>query len=1111
MPRIFDNIEAHLSETLKEILALACRADFCVGYFNLRGWREIDAQIEKFSGLDGACCRLLVGMPVSPVDELRSALSPENEKRLDQGESVRLSKKLASSFKDQLCFGLPTRDDELGLRRLLRQLKAGKVIVKLFLRHPLHAKLYLAFRSDPINPVIGFLGSSNLTFSGLEKQGELNIDVLDRDAADKLARWFEDRWSDRFCVDITADLVKIIEESWARQNLVPPYHIYLKIAYTLSLEARTGIAEEVLPEKFEKILFPFQKEAVKIAAHHLKKRGGILIGDVVGLGKTITATAVASLFDHQWRILVICPKNLVGMWKDYAHEYAVQMEVLSITMARDLSKMRRYQLVIIDESHNLRNRDGQRYQMIRDYIAQNDARVIMLSATPYNKTYMDLANQLRLFLDENSDLGVAPEVLIRENGELFLSKLECQPRTLKAFEHSVYADDWRELMRLFLVRRTRTFIKDNYSHYDAEKDRKYLLYSSGERSYFPTRIPRTLKFSIDEKNPDDQYARLYSDKVVKPVSKLQLPRYGLGNYVEPSKNEPPTPAEEKIIENLSRAGKRLMGFCRTGLFKRLESSGNVFIQSLARHILRNYIYIHALETSQPLPIGPQDVELLDSRITDEDEDLEFGERQVDVALRTPEDFRRRSAEIYGFYRKNAENRFQWMGARHFIKELAADLEKDAQALLRILKDEGDWSPEKDEKLKILRELVSEKHPKDKILVFTQYADTARYIYENLKEAGIEKIASVTGNDDNPTAYAYRFSPHSNKKDKEIAKEDEIRVLIATDVLSEGQNLQDAHIIVNYDLPWAIIRLIQRAGRIDRIGQKHESIVCYSFLPADGVERIIRLRSRVKDRLTQNAEVVGSDEAFFEDQCSGNKLRDLYNEKAQVLEEEDDGEVDLSSEAYQIWKNAVDADPSLEEIVPNLPNVVFSSRPWEASPDMPEGVLVFVKTAQDNCALAWMGNDGKSVTESQYKILRAARCEPDTPALERAENHHELVKSGVELMISENRTAIGGALGSSRGIRFKTYEKLKLYLDDVDNELFATDELRKALQQIYDSPLTEKARNILGQHLKQRSSNQALAEVIQALYEENELCGEVHESSGKDVRLICSLGLQRKKT
>jgi hypothetical protein len=160
--------------------------------------------------------------------------------------------------------GAPSNEDEFGLRRLATQIKAKKVIVKLFLKHPLYAKLYLLFRSDPNNPITTeFLGSSNLTLAGLSHQGELNIDVLDHDACMKLSDWFKDRWNDHWCIDISDELVQIIEESWAREELLPPYHIYVKMAYHLSNEARSGLAGFQIPKDFGQRLFEFQTAAVK--------------------------------------------------------------------------------------------------------------------------------------------------------------------------------------------------------------------------------------------------------------------------------------------------------------------------------------------------------------------------------------------------------------------------------------------------------------------------------------------------------------------------------------------------------------------------------------------------------------------------------------------------------------------------------------------------------------------------------------------------------------------------------------------------------------------------------------------------------------------------------
>ncbi|MBU4414159.1 MAG: NgoFVII family restriction endonuclease, partial [Proteobacteria bacterium] len=519
MPRIFDNIEKSLLPALQETLELSDRADFCVGYFNLRGWKELDSYIETWSGGKDHCCRLLVGMQKLPQDELRQVMRLSRaDSGMDNQTAIRLKKKLAEEFRDQLMVGAPTNEDEIGLRRLAAQIKAKKVIVKLFLRHPLHAKLYLLFRPDPVNPATGYLGSSNLTFSGLSRQGELNIDVLDHDACKKLAQWFDDRWNDRWCIDISDELVQIIGESWAREEPIPPYHIYIKMAYHLSREARAGLSEFRIPREFGQRLFEFQKAAVKIAAHHINKRGGVLIGDVVGLGKTLMATAVARILEDDLGLetLIICPRNLVDMWKDYRDRYRLRARVLSIgQVISQLPDLRRFRLVLIDESHNLRNREGKRYHAIQEYINENESKVILLSATPYNKTYLDLSNQLRLFVPEDKELTIRPERLLKDMGEIeFRRKHQCYIRSLAAFEKSEYADDWRELMRLFLVRRTRSFIQDNYAETDPENGRKYLTFEDGTRSYFPVRAPKTIKFKINDKDPDDQYAKLYASDVV---------------------------------------------------------------------------------------------------------------------------------------------------------------------------------------------------------------------------------------------------------------------------------------------------------------------------------------------------------------------------------------------------------------------------------------------------------------------------------------------------------------------------------------------------------------------------------------------------------------------
>ena len=847
-------------------MQVAHRADFCVGYFNLRGWRYLDCYVEPWSGTEDNRCRLLVGMHKSPKETLSQLFSLTNDSQsIDRAQVVRLKKQLAEDFRMQLTLGTPSASDEAGLRRLANQLKAGKLVVKLFLSHALHAKLYLTYRNDIANPRTGYVGSSNLTFSGIEGNGELNVDVLDHDASQKLADWFEDRWQDPFCIDISEELVSVVEESWAREDLVSPYHIYVKMAYHLALEAREGLRRFDIPEDFEAILFPYQSAAVKIAAHHLMKRGGVLIGDVVGLGKTLMATAIARLMEELegTSTLIICPKNLERMWQSYVDAYGLRARVMPISVVqRQLADIpARFRLVLIDESHNLRNPESKRYAAIREYIRQSNSRVILLSATPYNKSYLDLSSQLSLFIDESADLGIRPDVYVRELGgdaDFNAKHSQTAIRSLAAFEKSTHADDWRELMRLFLVRRTRSFIKENYAQVDPQNNRRYLAFADGSRAYFPDRLPKAITFSMNEDNPQDQYARLYADAVVDIVNGLTLPRYGLGNYINERPKQPANFDEAQQLANLSRAGKRLMGFSRTNMFKRLESSGYAFLLTVERHVLRNYIYAYAIENDVDLPIGTQEAELLDTRNFDEDSDAvgsiqglfesedDSNEPLPDVeALWTEAAFIERAAEIYQSYRTKYCHRFKWIRPSLFTQQLKRNLLSDARKLTEVLQLAGAWDANQDVQLAALITLLTKKHPSEKVLIFSQFADTVRYLGQQLKIRGVTQVATVSGQTSDPTSLAWRFSPASNGKREAIAPEEELRVLVATDVLSEGQNLQDAHIVVNYDLPWAIIRLIQRAGRVDRIGQQAHNILVYTFLPAEGIERIIHLRERVR--------------------------------------------------------------------------------------------------------------------------------------------------------------------------------------------------------------------------------------------------------------------------
>lgn len=1130
MARIYDNIEVKFTEGLQGIISSlgVKRVDFCVGYFNLRGWNLVVDQIDKLPGDNvyendkrvKRTCRLLIGMHRPPEELIRRLYSGE-EYIPDSEDVLEAKRKIAEDFRNQLLIGLPTNADQNTLRHLTRQLKEGKVCVKLYLREPLHAKLYLAYRPDDhYNPIPAILGSSNLTYSGLTGNGELNAEFADSDSAKKLSDWFEDRWNDRFCVDITEELIKALEESWASEEDIPPYYIYLKTAYHLSEEARMGVKEFSLPPEFRKDLFDFQQTAVKIAARHLhnEKRGGAMIGDVVGLGKTITACAIAKLYENTYgsNTLIICPANLQEMWKKYRKKYDLKADIISMAAPLDPDKARYYKLIIVDESHNLRNSNGSRYQKIQALIQKQNSSVLLLTATPYNMDFRDLSNQLKLFIEEDQDLGIRPEIYIKYLGgerEFLMKHNEVFIRSIKAFEQSPFVEDWNELMKLFLVRRTRTFIKDNYAKEDPENKRRFLEFPDGTKSYFPDRIPRSIKFPTD---PTDQYSRLYSDEMISLMESLKLPRYGLIHYISEDRTTDIPKSDQLVIDNLSRAGERMMGFCKSTFFKRMDSCGYSFLLTLYHHLLRNAVFMYALDNGLNLPIGDENA-LPDDFIDDEDTNTSiFGDKsdqikvsgKVMAAKPIPTnlaDYEDMAKEHYETIKM--KNNVSWLRPTYFKRTLKQQLRKDSETIIKMIELCGVWNPNDDKKVKSLYDLLNKKHGKDKVIVFTQYSDTAMYLYAQLKQMGMKQIYYVTGDSKNPTESVDRFSPKSNGQD--IDANDQYRVLIATDVLSEGQNLQDSHVIVNYDMPWAIIRLIQRAGRVDRIGQESKEIFCYSFFPADGIEDIIRLRSRLNKRINENANVVGSDEVFFE----GNEknLMNLYNEQSGILDQEDgDSDVDLSSQALQIWQKAIKSNPRLKEIIPALSDMVYSTK--AADPDRPDGVITFCRTYNDFDILSWYDRAGNLVSQSQKKILSAMECTAKEPTLPQMPDHFDLVKKSVD-DIGDDVPSAMGVLGNRFSTRYRIVQLLENFYSQQTNIFFDVDykqQVKLAIDDIYNYQLIETTKTVLGRMLNKGDDQEEIVEAVLDFRKKGVLCRKQDVGiKNKEPKILCSMGLTKK--
>lgn len=1103
MPLILDNIELDTERELLTTLKASYRLDAAIGYFNLRGWMLLAEAVDALPKRpEGPKARVLVGIHEAPAEEMRRLARMRQPDPTDNRTAARLKGETVSEYRDQLQVGLPTEGDETALRALLRQIDSGDVQVRVHTAHRLHAKLYLCHRDDTAAPRVGYVGSSNLTVAGLREQGELNVDVVDGDSTAKLARWFEDRWNDPFTVDAMPELAETLRESWASEDQLDPYLVYLKMAYHLSREAREGLIEYGLPASMHDKLLDFQAAAVKIAARIVMQKGGAMIGDVVGLGKTLVGTAVARLLQEEqgFETLVVCPKNLVDMWDSYLHTYEVRGKVESLSMVhKTLPDARRYRLVIIDEAHNLRSDKRRDHGILQSYIADNDSRALLLTATPYNKELSDLASQLSLFIRPDADLGLRPERAIAEAGEANF-ELMCNglTSTLGAFKRSEHLADWQALMSQYLVRRTRRFVEDNYAAED-EQGRRFLEFDTGRRFYFPMRTPMPTERTLTE---DDPAYAMASDDTLDSIRDLVLPRYRLGDYLDGG-FEPSDTEERQLVDDLEHSARgNLAGFTRVTMFKRLSSSGPAFIATLRRHRLRNLVAAYALDNGLSVPIGSVDNSLWAAEADKDPEDS--GEEGAGAELFDSGDDT--AASAYDKLRAKSPKPIRWAPHGMFRDDLAADLRRDAEVITEMLNGFGTWDAARDGKIAALESLLTDRYTGSKVLIFTEAADTAHYVWEELLRRGVDAVGVVTGDSENPTALAQRFSPESNNiVTNGSTVTDELRVLVSTDVLSEGQNLQDAHIIVNYDLPWAIVKLVQRAGRVDRIGQTSPEVLIYSLMPAESVEDEINLRGRIRERLGENAQLLGSDEEFFGDPTERQTISGVYDEySAFGLRGLGIEEVDPVSMAYEVWRHASDNRPDLAQRVASLPNIVYSTKETTDDAGAP-GVLVHTQTVAGADAFAFVEPAGQARRITPQEALRLAECKPDTPSMPRLDDHHDLTAAALGGPL---RTPTGRATGALQGVRGKVWRRLHERMDSfTDNLLFTKADLEAAHDAMNERPLYDAATQRLAKAVRERSVDD-LAALVVDLHHDDRLCvpaapdGADHEPS-----IVCTMGLR----
>lgn len=696
------------------------------------------------------------------------------------------------------------------------------------------------------------------------------IQKMEAPFAEQYIQTFDNIWNNTEQLeDVTNEIIENITNAYNENS---PEFIYFMTLYHVFSEFLDDISEDELPNeatgfkqsKIWNMLYDFQKDAVLAIINKLERYNGCILADSVGLGKTFTALAVVKYYENRNKsVLVLCPKKLAENWNTYKDNYinnpiAVDRLNYDVLFHTDLSRTHgisnglnlerlnwgNYDLVVIDESHNFRNGVGthsntreNRYEKLMNKIIKSGVRtkVLMLSATPVNNRFVDLKNQLAIAYEGNQDemnkkLDTKKTIdeIFKQTQRAFntWSKLEPEERTTDALLKTLNFDFF-ELLDSVTIARSRKHIE------------KY--YDTSEIGKFPERKkPISLRPQLTDLDSAINYNQIYE-----LLLQLSLCIYTPSNYIFPSKIQKYMEQTHNKGINLTQTGRergiqRLMSI---NLLKRLESSVNSFQLTLQR--IKKLIDDTISKIDQYERYGDADLDM-----------YEASESELDIDDTNTE---------YFTVGKKVKIELSDMD----YKTWKAELIEDAETLELLTLMVADITPKHDSKLKELFKIISQKieNPINignrKLLIFTAFSDTAEYLYEHVSTYVQQKYglntAVITGsNDGETTIKGFRatlnnvltcFSPKSKGKDVLMPdSKEEIDVLIATDCISEGQNLQDCDYLVNYDIHWNPVRIIQRFGRIDRIGSRNKYIQLVNFWPDMDLDEYLNLKGRVETRM-----------------------------------------------------------------------------------------------------------------------------------------------------------------------------------------------------------------------------------------------------------------------
>lgn len=1016
IPYVIDNQTHRLADVLKALLQghAGKSLDVATAYFNIQGFRLLRHGLEQLGSF-----RLLLGDEPERGEQI--GLRPK-EPKIVRGLWGDLEKE-------------PFTEETLrAVEDLIAFLRRENVSVRVYDQGFLHAKCWLFYGDSPsagwdrFQPVAAIVGSSNFTGPGLTTNKELNLShkavLSDEEVKDDiqlalwpnrrmaipedpgdleekrlwkssvgaraiadLDEWFERQWA--ASRDFKQELINLLDASKFGQKEYTPYEIYMKALFEyfkddLGEQAPLGTRSAVE-------LAEFQEDAVKKARRILSRYDGILIGDSVGLGKTWIGKKLLEDYAYHQRLkaLVVCPASLREMWTRELGEANISVTILSqeeLGQADfDPSFCGDADVVLVDESHNFRNRTNQRYENIERLISMNGSRgreglrkkLILLTATPINNDIFDLYNQIALITRNDRTYFAAAGI-----GDLYRYFLNARRISGRSDGVALF-----NLLEEIVIRRTRPFIRKAYPNATIK----------GEKVTWPDRKLRTVRYDLEH-----TYAGIY-DQIVSGIESLRLAPYSLESYKKAGVQR------DEFEEGREQA---LVGIFKSRYLKRLESSVEAFRISIRRALqflktFESYALDNRLLNSSSfqkvLRYLEREDEEDDATPTSVAEELDANEEAKEFLSQLP---------LLDY-------------TQYDLRRLHDALQKDVEALSRIWDLIKDIRSEQDKKLLKLKELLAGELKGKKVLLFSYYKDTARYVYRELTN---EKAAAFRESLGNPLIrrmdsgasprerenHIKAFAPIANDASGIAGTDKEIDVLISTDVLSEGQNLQDCGILVNYDLHWNPMRMVQRAGRIDRIGSKHKTLWIYNMFPDAGLERLLGIIERLESKAEQVNSTGFMDAPIFEGQIVNpqnfNTLRRIRDEDGSVIEEQEQFTELASNEALLQQLRALLEAGGLQALE-KLPDGIHSGL---ARANYRGVFFYFTAPAQRGGGRQhfWRYYDLQSgkILDNRFVIANLISCSPDTPMVPGSEDIFQIQEKVIEhiLQSSQEQQAIEAA-------------------------------------------------------------------------------------------------------